>query len=336
MQKSRRNFLKAAGVVGLGTLATPVKALASEIPLRTTGSCVLIPSETAGPFPLDLTENATFYRSDVREDRTGVQLNLTMRIVGLDNCAPMSNVRVNIWHCDKDGLYSGYSTGGNPGQSGLTYLRGYQFTDVNGEVNFTTIFPGWYTGRICHIHFQVYVSTTYAAISQLTFPIETKQQIYNDNPTLYTKGEDPLAFGSDTIFADGYSYQLSSLTENADGSYDAFLEVSVEGSGTEGVGVAEFINAQQFTAGQNFPNPFTDSTVIPLQLQFPSDVTITLYDIQGNAMAELAQNNLLTGEHAILIDLKALGIPSANYVYRVQVVNANGTYVDCKLMTAYK
>lgn len=333
MKNNRRNFLKTAGVVGLGALAVPVKAIGGGDSSETLGSCVLIPSETAGPFPLDLTENATFFRSDIREDRTGVRLNLTLRIVGLDNCNPMANVRVNIWHCDKDGLYSGYDTANNAGQEGLTYLRGYQIADANGEVNFTTIFPGWYTGRICHIHFQVYVSTTYAAISQLTFPIEPKQQIYNDNPDAYTKGEDPLGFASDSIFADGYTYQLSSLTENADGSYDAFLEVTVEGSGTTGIGLAEHLNAQQFTLAQNQPNPFTGATYIPLYLKFPSDVQITLFDIQGNVVKTIDHANLLSGDHQLLIDLEALGIPTANYVYQVAVTNTNGRFVDSKFMT---
>ncbi|MEZ4687486.1 MAG: hypothetical protein R3B47_15900 [Bacteroidia bacterium] len=99
----------------------------------------------------------------------------------------MQSVRVNIWHCNKDGLYSGYDGNNNPGQAGLTYLRGYQMTDANGEVEFITILPGWYNGRICHIHFQVYVSSSYAAISQLTFPIADKNAIYQANSTLYTK-----------------------------------------------------------------------------------------------------------------------------------------------------
>ena len=76
----------------------------------------------------------------------------------------MPNVRVNIWHCDKDGNYSGYQS-----QQGLTYLRGYQMADANGEVEFITVFPGWYNGRTCHIHFQVYVSETYAAIFTIDF-----------------------------------------------------------------------------------------------------------------------------------------------------------------------
>ncbi|MBK7873762.1 MAG: hypothetical protein IPJ74_25445 [Saprospiraceae bacterium] len=91
-------------------------------------------------FPLDLTANTAFFRQDVRESKTGVQLNLKMKIIGASNCEPMRNVRVNIWHCDKDGLYSGYSQSNNAGQAGLTYLRGYQMTDANGEVNFITIF----------------------------------------------------------------------------------------------------------------------------------------------------------------------------------------------------
>jgi hypothetical protein len=128
---------------------------------------------------------------------------------GLDNCEPMQNVRVHIWHCDKDGLYSGYQT-----QQGLTYLRGWQMADANGEVEFITILPGWYPGRVCHIHFQVYVSSMYAAISQLTYDVETKNEIYAANPEFYTKGADPILPSQDDVFADGYDYQIAGLTPN--------------------------------------------------------------------------------------------------------------------------
>ena len=118
-------------------------------------NCVLVPSETPGPFPLDLTENTFFFRQDIREDRAGVPLRQKIRIVGADNCDPMPNVRVNIWHCDRDGDYSGYAAMGSEGQN---YCRGYQMTDANGECEFLTIFPGWYPGRTTHVHFQVHVS----------------------------------------------------------------------------------------------------------------------------------------------------------------------------------
>ena len=179
----RKDFLRGFGLAGIASvLPKPAFSSARVLSGPQPPNCVLIPSETAGPFPLDLTENQTFFRQDVREDRTGARHDLKMKIIGLENCLPMQNVRVNIWQCDKDGLYSGYNT-----QVGRTYLRGYQFADANGEVNFTTIFPGWYPGRIAHIHFQVYVSSVYAAISQLTYPIAEKNQIYLDHADLYTK-----------------------------------------------------------------------------------------------------------------------------------------------------
>jgi protocatechuate 3,4-dioxygenase beta subunit len=208
----RKDFLRGFGLIGVGSVL-PGKAMPND---RMTPSgplppnCTLIPSETAGPFPLDLTENQTFFRQDVREDRGGIRLDQKIKIIGAENCLPMPNVRVNIWHCDKDGLYSGYST-----EVGKTYMRGYQITDANGEVNFITIVPGWYNGRICHIHFQAYVSSVYAAISQLTYPIAEKNAIYAANPSLYTKGEDPLEFNQDGVFSDGYAYKLATLTPNA-------------------------------------------------------------------------------------------------------------------------
>lgn len=35
------------------------------------------------------------------------------------------------------------------------FLRGYQVTDSNGAVEFTTIYPGWYSGRTVHIHYKI-------------------------------------------------------------------------------------------------------------------------------------------------------------------------------------
>ncbi len=336
---NKREFLKVSGLLGLGSMM-PFGSILAHDPgdnKPTDDGCTLIPTETAGPFPLDLTANTNFYRADIRENKTGVQLNLKLKIIGLENCLPMQQVRVNIWHCDKDGLYSGYSQTNNPGQAGLTYLRGYQFTDVNGEVEFTTIFPGWYTGRICHIHFQVYVSSSYAAISQLTFDVAAKNAIYAAHSSLYTKGADPMTLASDNIFSDGYAYQMATLTPNtATGGYDAYLEVTVQGSGTTGIGNLEKENAKQFTLGQNFPNPYTTETTIPVHLKFPSEVTLDLYDIQGRKVHSITPNRLSAGTHNLTLNMASMGLPTGNYVYQIEVKNANGIYRDCKLMTAAK
>lgn len=246
----------------------------------------------------------------------------------------MPNVRVNIWHCDKDGLYSGYSQPNNPGQAGLTYLRGYQITDSNGEVEFLTIFPGWYTGRICHIHFQVYVSSSYAAISQLTFPIAAKNALYQAYPALYTKGVDPRNFQDDNIFADGYAYQLATLEPDPDiNGYRSFLEVTVQGSGTSHAGYLEKENAKNFVLGQNMPNPFRNTTAIPFELFGAAEVVLSLWNINGQKVAELLRDTLSAGVYRVPVSLTEMRLPAGHYAYQLNVQNENGTFVDVRLMS---
>lgn len=325
---NKRNFLKAAGLAGIATLIPFGKAKSGA---DETNTCTLIPSETAGPFPLDLSANTFYFRQDLSEDRTGTPLNLRLRIMGANNCAPMPNVRINIWHCDKDGNYSGYSS-----EAGLTYLRGYQMTDANGEVNFTTIFPGWYPGRVCHIHFQVYVSSAYAAISQLTFDHDVVNEVYAANTAEYTNGADPKTPNTDGIFSDGYAFQLASLTPNSTGGYDSFLEVIVQGNGTVGVGYIEQQNAQQFVMAQNYPNPAEGKTTIPLTLKKDAQVSLEIWDTNGKQVANIEQGKLSAGEHHLSLDLNTLGLSPAVYVYQISVTNQEGTFKDCKAMTIYR
>lgn len=332
---NRKDFLRGAGLAGLG-MALPKHHFTSRVrsPIAPADDCVLIPSETAGPFPLDLTSNQFFFRQDVREDEEGVQLNLRMKIIGQSNCAPLQNVRVNIWHCNKDGLYSGYDGLNNPGQEGLTYMRGYQITDANGEVEFITIIPGWYTGRICHIHFQVYVNSTYAAISQLTFPIEPKNSAYNLFPDLYTKGEDPLDFSQDGIFADGHQYQLATLVPDPGSDfYNSFLEVTVEGEGTTSAGYIERETSKVFELGQNYPNPYRESTTVPFTLKQSSAVRLELWDLSGKLVATVMEEKLAPGNYNIDIHPGKLGLPAATYVYQLEAKNESGVFRYPKLMT---
>lgn len=292
-------------------------------------SCTLIPAETAGPFPLDLSANAFYLRQDVRENRTGTQLNLRMKIIGLGNCEPMPNVRVNIWQCDKDGNYSGYGS-----QSAFTYLRGYQMADANGEVEFITVFPGWYPGRVCHIHFRVYVSASYAAISQLTFDHNTTNAIYAANAALYTKGADPLTPATDNLFSDGYALQLATLTPNAQtGGYDSYLEVTIQGTGVVGVSNIEKETAKQVVLEQNYPNPFSNETTIPFELKNPAEVAFELWDVAGNKVAEIEKSKLPAGLHQTEINLGTLGLAPANYLYQIIVKNRYGVFKSCKMMT---
>ncbi len=331
----RDDFLKSISLLGAGALLPVSKAHADTG--AKPASCVLIPSETEGPFPLDLTTNnsATYFRQDIRETCAGVELRLKMKIIGKGNCLPMQNVRVNVWHCDKNGTYSGYATPMNPGGSAsTTWLRGYQMTDANGEVEFITIFPGHYNGRVTHIHFQVYVSPVYRAVSQMTWDVATKNNFYAANSSVYTNGPDPQSLTSDNVFSDGYALQLATLTDNGDGTYSSYLEVTIDGSGTStGIRDYEGETGGQFSLGQNFPNPHVGATTVPFTLNAASDVQLDIYDLTARRVASLPQGKLSEGDYKVAVDLQALGLSRGNYLYQIQVSNDKGVFRQCKMMT---
>ena len=73
----------------------------------------------------------------------------------------MAGAAVDLWHCDRAGRYSMYSVG----VEDENYLRGIAKTDSHGTAWFKTIFPGCYSGRWPHIHFEVYSSVAKAVAS---------------------------------------------------------------------------------------------------------------------------------------------------------------------------
>jgi protocatechuate 3,4-dioxygenase beta subunit len=193
MQLSRRGFLSK-------TLAT---ASALHLAPRAFGlaageTCTLTAEQEVGPFYVA----GELIRSKISEDKRGIPLRLRLVIVDEATCKPIPNAALDLWHCDAAGLYAGYTTmnfgpppgEGGPGKGGpggpppggpppggfggpggapkptdkLTFCRGIQFTSAAGAAEFQTIFPGFYQGRVNHIHMKVRLDghrdgNTYAA-----------------------------------------------------------------------------------------------------------------------------------------------------------------------------
>ncbi len=202
-------------------------------------------TETNGPYPADGTNtvsgsvvNVLTQTGIVRSNITtsfgsysgtaaGVPLKLTLTIES--GCSPVSGYAVYIWHCTEAGLYSLYT------DLNQNYLRGVQVTDSNGQVTFTTIFPACYSGRMTHIHVEVYASSSTATIetnavkvTQLTFPLATLQSVYN-NVSAYSASIANLAavsYSSDNVFGDDTAAQLAAATVSISGDYSAGFTAS--------------------------------------------------------------------------------------------------------------
>ena len=160
----------------------------------TSGSatCVLTAALTEGPYFVD----AKLNRSDIRTDPTtgvvsaGIPLSLTFNVSRVANsaCTPLTGAYLDVWHCDAAGVYSDVSG------STRQFLRGYQITDVNGVAAFSTIYPGWYSGRAVHIHFKLRLfagaTTTYEFTSQFFFDDTLTDSVYTQSPYSSRPGRD--------------------------------------------------------------------------------------------------------------------------------------------------
>ncbi len=230
--------------VGTNTLAIVVTAadgsttetytLTATRAAAATGTCTLTATETDGPYPLyAILTNSILTRTDITEGKTGVPLTLTLTLQDLSNgCTPISGAGIYIWHCDKDGIYSGYANSTNAGSTSTTFLRGVQVTDANGQVTFTTIYPGWYAGRITHIHAQVYLNDSLVqgsavATTQLAFPVDITSAVYDSS--LYTKGQNTsvTSFSADNVFSDGTSTEMLAVSGDTTNGYAATMTITI-------------------------------------------------------------------------------------------------------------
>jgi protocatechuate 3,4-dioxygenase beta subunit len=173
----RRRILMGLTAAFIGSLGRGrVRAQSQSV-----GKCVLTPEAGEGPFYLD----PKLIRSDITSGKPGAPLELSLQVVRLGDCATLSGARVDTWHADALGLYSGYANQGGVGNVsseqavGQQYLRGTQFTDANGRVKFRTIHPSWYGGRTPHVHFKVFLANTEVVASQIFFPDEINNEVFS-------------------------------------------------------------------------------------------------------------------------------------------------------------
>ncbi len=330
----RKDFLKNSfGFLGLA-VAAPSLLRAKEASAETVAAaaCTVTNSETAGPFPT--ITPSSLVRSNIVVDRTGVAFMVNINIMNINaNCAALEGAIVDIWHCDKDGNYSEYGGTGMQATNYTAYhfLRGRQTTDANGLVSFTSIFPGWYTGRATHIHVHVYNSAgTSLLVTQIAFPEGTNSAVALVNASTangYTKGMTGYTYNaSDNVFSDGVSNEMSTITGSIAAGYVLNHTIYVAGPT---LGINE--NAEQvFGLGQNYPNPVRTTTIIPLTLKTDANVSVQIFDLMGRLIATPINKALSAGSNELSIERN--GLSSGYYIYKVKVSGDRGIFEQSRKM----
>lgn len=223
---SRRAALGAFGGAGLSGLVAACGGSSSSSPgavetADAAASCVLTPEVTEGPYWID----DALTRRDIREDRGGLPLVLTFAVQSARSCKAIAGADVEIWHCDADGVYSGFEEAsrnagmgaGGGAQDDTRYLRGHQKAGRDGRATFVTIFPGWYRGRTPHIHLKVHVGGDVVHTGQVFFDERTTARVYRQRP-YSAHGAPDTSHAEDGIYADaGGSRAVVRLRSRAEG-----------------------------------------------------------------------------------------------------------------------
>ena len=274
MKKDRRQFLKNTSLMALATVTIPslVRAeLISESASQPPVSCDETTQDYYGQGPFYSTNAPLIINNQLAlADELGTRFIISGRVHNLDCTEYIEGAIIDIWHANDAGAYD--NTGFN--------LRGKTTSNSQGFYLFETIYPGKYLNgsayRPAHIHFK---------ITPPGFPILTTQ--------LYFQGDSDIPSDAAASISSGTyeaTHRIVPVTTNSLDQKEATWDIVIDGSGNP-VGIEE-MRATMGMIYKIYPNPFSDFIQINYGVFREAKVSIQVFDIQGNLVANLQELNL--------------------------------------------
>ena len=132
----------------------------------------------------------------------------------------------------------------------------------------------------------------------------------SNSPKLYS-------FVDNSIVVGKYSYRLKQIDNDGKFEYSNAVEIDL---GTP----------DEYTLNQNYPNPFNPSTVISFSVPVTAPVTLKIYDVLGNEVATLVNEEKPSGVYEV--EFNAAELTSGIYFYKIKA----GTFIETKKMIVIK
>ena len=207
------------------------------------------------------------------------------------------------------------------GNGGLAYNVLVDTSDSNVPVELTS-----FTGKISDGNV-ILEWTTATEINNHGFEIQ--RSIGTDFGTIgFVEGHGTTSETQSYSFVDkklnpgSYNYRLKQVDFNGNFEYSQIVNVDIP-------------SPTEFSLSQNYPNPFNPSTKIDFSLAADSRVSLEIFNILGQHVALLANENLKAGAHSVEFD--ASNLNSGIYFYTLKTENSNGkNFVSTRKMVLMK
>ena len=320
---TRRSALGLAGAAGTALFLSRTRVpLVGTAPASAAGTATVTPSMTEGPYWID----ELLRRADVRAAQPGVPLALTIRVLDAATGAAIDGAHVDIWHANAYGLYSDEAQNNTKGQ---TFLRGYQITGVDGasgQVGFTTIWPGWYSGRAIHIHVRVrtydgsVVATNYT--TQIFFSDKDNNAVLTGAAPYSTRTPqtDPTTDETDNILGSAVATNVVPVTGSIGAGFAATFTIYLSGVASSTVAAGELsasLGSVRVVVAKS------GARSVAFSVRTGSTVTASAKLVRGAKVLGRATGRLTAGKHSLSVAVPA-SVASGAATLRLTLTDASG------------